>query len=145
MHIDHFTIQIETFSKEKVWLLCEREAPAKAAELRAFECSHGYTLPPEYALVATTWGFGEFGYTEILSIRQGVWSIDDRRKDAPGLPANFVPISENGCGDFYGFEIKNGKCQSHIVFADHESYYQLTSTQFDDLYEYLNRFGFNKA
>lgn len=145
MLVDHFTTQLETFSKGKAWALCEREAPASAAELREYERAHGYTFPPEYVHVATTCGFGQFGFADVFSIRPGDWSIDDQRASTPGLPANFVPISDNGCGDFYGYEVASGKCEPVMVFADHETGYQLTTTEFGDLYEYLDRYGFNAA
>jgi hypothetical protein len=75
----------------------------------------------------------------------GEWQIDLYRATAPSLPAEFVPVSDNGCGDFYGFLVSNGGCESRVVFADHEAGYALEATDLADLYEYIERYGFHAA
>ncbi len=90
-------------------------------------------------------GAGEVGFTSLFSVRPGYFNIATQRDAAPTLSANFVPISDNGCGDFYGFVVNAGECSSAVYFAEHDSEYKLFPTEFTDLYEYLVRYAFNAA
>jgi hypothetical protein len=141
MRPEDFDAHLEAFARTKAWEMCERESPVSAEELLEYEQSAGVTLPPEYVHVANTFGPGQFGFAEVFSVRPGEWCIDVHRATAPALPAEFVPISDNGCGDFYGFLVRNGRCESRLVFAAHEEGYALKPTEFADLYEYLQRYG----
>jgi hypothetical protein len=132
-----FERRVVEFAQTKAWALSEREKHIAPGEIEAYELARGFRLPPEYAHVASKYGCGDFGFAQLLSVRAGSWHI----ADFPGMPPNFVPISPNGCGDFYGFAVLNGHCQSGIVFANHEEGYALNATEFPDLYEYLHHYG----
>lgn len=145
MRRDQFETQLSKFSQSKAWEMGEREAPATLAEVREYEAMTGLSLPPEYVHLVTAHGAGQLGFVEVFSVREGEWSIEVRRLSAPGLPQHFVPVSDNGCGDFYGFKVEDGQCSSSLVFADHEQGYSLVETEFSNLYEYVHRYGFNAA
>ena len=145
MRSEDFDAHLDAFARTKAWEMCERESPASAEEVLEYEHTSGIAFPPEYVHIVRTFGPGQFGFAEVFSVRPGEWYIDVHRATAPGLPQNFVPISDNGCGDFYGFLVRNGRCESSLVFADHEEGYALKPTEFADLYEYLHRYGFNAA
>ncbi|MNI94475.1 hypothetical protein D3C73_1525830 [compost metagenome] len=57
---------------------------------------------------------------------------------------NFLAISDNGVGDFYGFEIRNGACSTNIKFYRHELN-QLESTEYENLYDYLLKMGLKQS
>ena len=143
MHLADFERHLRAFAQTKAWALCEREEPTTRDELVEYERQVGYALPGEYMHVVLTMGAGQLGFTEVFSVRPGEWSIDSQRTTAPGLPEDFVPISGNGCGDFYGFKVVAGKCLAQIMFAEHEENYALKATEFTDFYEYLVRNGLN--
>jgi hypothetical protein len=46
-------------------------------------------------------------------------------------------LGKNGVGDFYGFKMVEGVCQSGVVFWDHEEGGALKETDFKDVFEYL--------
>jgi hypothetical protein len=136
-----FKRHVEGFSDRAAWELSEREPPMVDAEIREYERAHRCCFPAEYRFAASAYGCGFYAFVELLSVRPGPWSIDEQRRISPGLPEDFVPISGNGCGDFYGFAVVDGHCESWISFADHEEGYALRATEFQDLYEYLCRHG----
>lgn len=141
MSPSEFERQVEAFADRAAWKLSEREVPVGEPEIQAYERAHGFTFPAEYRYLASTYGCGLFAFAELLSVRPGSWSIDEQRALSPGLPREFVPISGNGCGDFYGFAVVDGHCESRVVFADHEEGYAVKETEFQDLYEYLCHHG----
>jgi hypothetical protein len=142
---EEFEAHLVAFSRTKAWALGERESPVSDLELREYEETHGFRLPPEYVNIVQGYGCGQFGFADLFSVRPGEWQIDLHRATAPSLPANFVPVSDNGCGDFYGFVITNGTCESQLVFASHENGYALDPTDFADVYEYIHRYGFHSV
>ena len=142
---EEFEAHLAAFSRTRAWEMCEREAPITTQELQDYEEVLGCDLPPEYVHLVTILGAGQFGFVKLLSVRPGEWGIDVHRTSAPGLPINFVPISDNGCGDYYGFAVRDGRCEPRVLYADHEAGYSLEMTEFADLYEYLQRYGFHTA
>jgi hypothetical protein len=143
MRSTEFDSHLVAFSRTNAWALGERESPISDVELRDYEKTHGFRFPPEYVHIVQTYGPGQLGFADLFSVRPGEWQIDVHRATAPSLPADFVPVSDNGCGDFYGFVVENGSCESRLVFANHESGYVLEPTDFADVYEYIQRYGFH--
>jgi len=140
-----FEDEIARFKTTKACALASPDPPCSLAEVKAFEEAHGFCLPSEYIEVATRLGTGEVGFANVFSVGAGHNSISSQRNGAPELPSNFIPVSDNGCGDFYGFVVHGGRCGSEVYFADHESEFEVSRTEFADLYEYLVRHGFNAA
>jgi hypothetical protein len=140
-----FESLLERFRATKAFALSSPEAPASLEQVRAFEELHNFRLPVHYWHVATTLGTGDIGFTNLYSVHPGRYGISEQRDSAPSIPSHLVPFSDNGCGDFYGFLEQNGVCLPQVYFADHESEYRVSETEFADLYEYLVRYGFNVA
>ncbi len=145
MRPEDFDAHLAAFARTKAWEMCERETPVSAEEVLEYEKTSGFFLPQEYIHIVRTFGPGQFGFAEVFSVRAGEWYINLHQATAPALPQDFVPISDNGCGDFYGFLVRNGQCESSLVFADHDEGYALKPTEFSALFEYLHRYGFNAA
>ncbi|MBN8241369.1 SMI1/KNR4 family protein [Marinobacter hydrocarbonoclasticus] len=121
-------------TKHPLWFEGDIEAPATEAELAAFEEAVGAGLPTEYKHLGGRYGFGHFAFTNILSVREGDWSI---RAAQLYLPKGFIPASDNECGDFYGFVVEDGICKPELYFADHEENYRLFLTNHKNLFEYV--------
>jgi hypothetical protein len=103
-------------------LLEARERPASSDDVEMFEARHRLVLPRAYRYFATTYGCGQFVFTTVLSpLADSEWCIDGhRRRVGPDL----LPIIDNGCGDYYCFRVRGGRCDDDVVFADHEQGYQ---------------------
>jgi hypothetical protein len=140
-----FQDAVTSFKGTKAYALSSPEQPPSVAEVEAFERAHGFRLPAEYKESTLQVGSGEIGFTNLFSVSPGPYNIATQRDAVPELPTDFVPISDNGCGDFYGFVLHAGECAPEVYFADHESEFTLTRTEFADLYEYLVRYAFNAA
>ncbi len=145
MHTPTFLDAVATFKCTKAYALSSPEPPTSLAEVESFERTHGFRLPTAYKEAAAQVGTGEIGFTNLFSVNPGPYNIATQRHAIAELPANFVPISGNGCGDFYGFVVHAGECLPEVYFADHESGFELTRTEFADLHAYLVRYAFNAA
>lgn len=128
--------QIVSNCREKypLWFEGDTETPSTSAELAAFENAVGAVLPTEYKYFGGRYGFGHFAFTNILSVREGNWSISAAQSY---LPKDFVPVSDNECGDFYGFVVEDGQCKPELYFADHNENYELFPTNYKNLFEYV--------
>jgi hypothetical protein len=140
-----FDAELRRFAATPAASLSTSEQPVTEMELSAYERASGITFPEAYRDVATRLGCGDVGFLELFSIREGAFHIERQRATAPTLPRKFVPISNNGCGDFYGFIIDKDHCLPEIYFADHELDYEIQPTGIADLYEFVARYGFNAA
>ena len=93
------------------------------------------TLPADYKDFVRRYGGGDFGYANVFSaIPTSQWYIVEHNRliehDA------FVAISDNECGDYYGFQTADGVCATEISFFDHDTN-TVNVTEFPDLFEYL--------
>jgi SMI1-KNR4 cell-wall len=140
-----FNDAVMQFLSSKAYALSRPEPPSSLLQIEAFEQANGFRLPSAYKRVAVELGTGAIGFATVFSVGRGENGISAQRGAVPELPPDFVPISDNGCGDFYGFVVRAGVCAPEIYFADHEGGYMLTKTEFADLYEYLVRYAFNAA
>ena len=123
------------------WFEGERESPIKSNEIIKFENTVGYSLPEKYKFFISNYGCGYFAFTTIYSIRKGEWNILDKVHQIPIFEGKFIPVSDNGCGDYYGYLIVDSKCSDNIYFADHEKGYEIIQTEFFDLLSFINEIG----
>lgn len=121
-------------TKHPFWFEGDIEAPTTEDELAAFEEAVGAGLPAEYKYLVGRYGSGHFAFTNILSVRDGGWSI---RAAQSFLPKDFIPVSDNECGDFYGFLVEDGSCRPELYFADHDDGYSLLQTNYKNMFEYI--------
>lgn len=140
-----FRNAVAAFKRTKAYALSSPVQAASLEEVEAFERTHGFRLPTAYKESTAQVGTGEIGFANLFSVSPGPYNIATQRDAAPELPTGFVPISDNGCGDFYGFVVHEGECLPEVYFADHESAFSTTRTDFTDLYEYLVRHAFGAA
>jgi hypothetical protein len=118
-----------------------RERPATGDEVRAFEQRFGCVLPASYRHFATHYGCGDFIFATILSpLPDSEFYIGHATH---ALRPEFLPISDNHCGDYYGFPCDAGICRDSIVFADHEQNYESKPTDYEDFFTFLVAQGLN--
>lgn len=131
----------ERRSKRPVWFGLESDPPSSEAEVEAAERSLAVSLPPEYRLFVKEFGGGYFAFVNIFSVtRNSDWNIVDRNRTVPLSADQFVAVSDNGTGDYYGFPVKGERCLSRIVFLDHETG-QVNETSYSNLLDYASHVG----
>lgn len=125
-----------------MWFGLKSDPPSTDSDIEEIESSLGIELSPEYEEFLKNFGGGYFAFTNVFSGMKGSkWYIIAQNNKA-GLLAlkEFLAISENGFGDFYGYKVKNGKCESRISFYDHESDI-IESTEYENVFTYLLKVG----
>ncbi len=118
------------------------EPKASDSQVQKVEDLLSVKLPKEFKMFVKKYGGGYFAFTNIYSVNeQSDWFIVDQNYQI-GLikPHHFLAVSDNGMGDFYGFKILNGICESNISLYDHEIN-KVKNTSYNDLYDYLLEVG----
>ena len=112
-----------------------RERPAPHDDLRAFEQEFGCVFPASYRYFAMLHGCGDFIFTAVLSpLPESIFHIGNA---TCALGPHFLPIAENGCGDYYGFPCEAGICRDSIVFTAHEKEYATQPANYKDFFSFL--------
>ncbi len=118
-----------------------RERPATEDELHAFEKRYGYVLPHSYRHFALLHGCGHFVFAVVLSpLPESSFYIG---RAGAAIRPDFLPIFDNGCGDFYCFPCEAGVCRDSILFADHERGYATSPTRHKDFFSFIVAEGLN--
>lgn len=105
-------------------------------EIALYEHKQGIEMPVEYTEFIIRYGGGYFAFTKIFSLaNNSEWNIESLNEKFVKIK-DFIAISDNGAGDFYGFKVIDGKCESQIYVYDHENGI-IESTKYKDLFEYL--------
>lgn len=104
-----------------------------------FEKTHRIRLPEKYKQLLRTYGGGLFGFSVLFSLDPaGRYSLEEENRFQGALgPGKYLYVSDNGCGDLYGFRIDAaGQCSDRLFFYDHEVD-EVSETEYADLLEYL--------
>jgi hypothetical protein len=147
VNINEFSkIVAEIRDKRPIWFGLESDPPSTDLDIDEIEKALSIKLPDEYKQFIKMFGGGYFAFTIVYSGKEGSeWNIIMRNKDAGIIDSKaFMAVSENGVGDYYGFKVKDGKCESEITFYDHEDD-NLKSTGYKDLFDYLIRIGLSPS
>lgn len=105
----------------------------------AFQKQYQIILPEKYIQFLLNFGGGYFGSAIIYSLdKNSYFSIYNHN---PAKVEDLLFMADNECGDYYAFQIENGKCRDGIVFCDHDSNTIEQETEFTDVFEYLIKTG----
>ena len=100
-------------------------------------------FPEQYKRFISKYGVGEFAFTNVYSpLIIGDWSLWES-KESYSLPNEFIPISDNGAGDYLGFVAQNGKCSEELYWADHEQGYSMDISEYKCFYDFIVKVGLN--
>jgi hypothetical protein len=124
MTFDEFRLLVDAAREENPqWFALPPDASPTEAEIEAHQAELGLRLPAEFLDFLREFGGGDFAFL-------GVYSMD-RNSDLDVVAQNAVPwldrrdfvaVSDNGCGDHYGFRVDAaGRCDPEVVLLDHES------------------------
>ena len=93
-------------------------------------------LPKEYVEFLLNFGGGYFAFSNVFSGQSdSEWYVVLQNERAQ-INTNFVAVSDNGAGDYYGFKVVGGICESKVYIYDHEQK-SINVTKYANLYEYL--------
>ena len=131
-------------SEHPFWFEGECDTLADDDQIAEVEKELGAKLPDEYVEFVKKYGGGYFAFTNVFSVQpDSEWCIVDRNKGVD-LAENFIAISDDEAGGYYGFLIDSGVCGPEIYYWDHESQQILKNHQFCDLLAFIIETGLNK-
>ena len=115
-----------------------RQPPLTPHRLEQIEAETGVILPLQYKRHLCRHGSGDFAFSSVYSPdpdrESSLWSSYEDMPENRGL---FLPVADNGCGDYYGFRIVNGKCIDPVCWVDHESGYAIAEPEYADFNTFL--------
>ena len=139
MEYDLFRSKVQQIRAKKPILFgIESDTPPSIDEIKHFEKICGITLPGKYKLFISEFGGGYFGYTNIYSLDNNSNYFIMKHKSF--VPDSYLPIADNGCGDFYVLKYKGEYCSDRIYFYTHDSQ-EISETKYHDILEYLLDIG----
>ena len=109
-------------ARDPLRLAIGRWPRSTAAEVDALEDDIGLKFPRDFRQIVMTIGAGDIGYTEIYGIRpEQEPSIRRMNPSALQPYGDYIAFSDNGVGDYYGFEVRGGQLGPEVVFLEHET------------------------
>lgn len=145
MDINEFA-QIVRSEKEAhpFWFEGDSDPLATDEQIEKVEKELGLELPKEYIEFVKRYGGGCFAFTNVFSVQpNSEWYIVDRNKGIE-LSENFLAVSDDEAGGYYGFLIKSGICKPKVFYWDHETQEVLKNPQFEDLLSFIIETGLTK-
>lgn len=142
MDFEAFKELVEKIKNEHpVWFgMDSDEIPYEAAVTEA-EVKLGVKLPTDYKKFISEYGGGYFAFSNVFSLEDGSdWHLVDQNYKYDAIREGHVLVSENGFGDFYGFKVVDGVCETKIYFYDHEVELWQESS-YSSLFDYLEEFA----
>ncbi len=143
MNSSEFDKLIDEQKKEHpIWCeLSEPEERVSASRLKEIEILKRVVFPDQFKHFIEKYGAGDFAFTHVYSPEpDSGWNLW-REIESYDLPEDFLPISDNGGGDYLGFKIKENKCGIQLYWADHENGYEANELAFDDFFAFIFEFG----
>jgi len=110
-------------------------------KLAKFEQKAEFTFPVEYRSFLKRFGAGDIGTITVLSPDPEsdftLW-----KGNKPFEKTSWIPVVDDGKGNYYGFVLENGACSKEVWFADQDVGYELSSTDYGDFYELIAAIAF---
>lgn len=124
-----------------IWFELRDECKLSDGEIFIAEKELNVKFPIEYKQFIQEYGGGHFAFCIIYSIcKKSDWNIVDINNKYILLRKDYLLISENSSGDFYGLNILGNKCSSQLYFFDHDSE-EWSQTKYSNLFEYIAELG----
>lgn len=145
MTFDEFkTIVISYMKKKPNWFYNKMEERANKNDIDKAERKLGIMLPIKYKEFVREYGGGDFAFINVFSVDEnGEWYICKKNKELECCHnnKNFVAISDDQTGGFYGYILNNSIVNEDIYYLD------LDTNKFTnihkDIFEYIIESGLN--
>ncbi len=111
--------------------------PATEEEIAHAEQEIGVRLPQDYVFFLQRFGGDIFGYVEIFSVKSNSKSYVLWDQPPVTGERNFVAFSADGWGNYYGFRVVDGVCDSKVSFWNHELDGDIRETEYSDIFEFI--------
>lgn len=121
-------------AKKPILFALETDTPPSIDKIEDFEKIYRMVLPEKYKLFIMEFGGGYFGYANIYSLDNSSNYFIMKHKSF--VPNGYLPIADNGCGDFYVLKCNGEYCSDKIYYYTHDSQ-EITETAYHDILEYL--------
>ena len=133
----------EAKSKHPFWFDSESDPKADNDQIKQASEALGVNLPEDYIDFVKEYGGGYFAFTNIFSVYSNSddWYIVERNFEYNLPENNFIAISDDEAGGYYGFRVKDGICDSSIAYWDHESHDPIMDRQYDNLFSFIAEIG----
>ncbi len=105
--------------RDRLLQLQRRDPPVPEQLIRETEVSLGATLPPPFRQLVAMIGTGDFGSLELYSLVASPWSLTAVNGSKLQPQRDFVAISHDGFGNYFGFEVECGACRPAVMIQDH--------------------------
>ena len=117
MDIDRFNAIRQSCRKARPLMFAEEaEAASTDKEIAAAERALALKLPPDYKTYLRHYGGGYVGSINVFSVNeQSEWNLSTRRT-ALNLPEDFLAITDDETGGYYGFRVRGGVCEDSVYY-----------------------------
>lgn len=138
MDFSSFKILVNHKRKQNpVWFKLELDQPPSDKLLADAEKLLELKIPQKYKEFLLEFGGGYFALSNVYSLDEASdWYLVNLNSKYQDIRCDYILISENGCGDFYGFKISDHSCEEQLYFYDHEIN-AWSRTEYNDLFEFL--------
>jgi hypothetical protein len=120
-----------------VWFGLEPDSLASEDSVIFAQNTLNAMLPIEYVQFAKRFGGGYFAFGIVYSLDENSnFNILEINKSESTTRGTHILFSENGTGDFYGFEIKDSQCLPEVYFFDHETE-KWQKTKYENMLSFL--------
>lgn len=124
----------ECKDKHPIWFSLDSNELATEKDIEKIQKYFNVKLPFDFIYYLKKYGGGNFAFSYVYSAISGSeWYIIDKNKHEID---NFIVFSDNGAGDYYGFRVENGKCESRVSVYNHDDS-NIVQTQFINVYDFL--------
>lgn len=139
MEFETFHRLVEKRKTEKPALfVLEHDRLLSAEEMARQENIHHIRIPEAYRRFLLQYGGGYFGFVNAYSLDCGSCFFIPNHLDE--APPGWLPISDNGCGDVFLLNMREGGDREPVYLWEHEAK-EIQATQYSDVYEYLLKAG----
>jgi SMI1-KNR4 cell-wall len=145
MDFDEFNALVQTTQKDHPrWFMHgRRDAPATDEDVLRAEEKLGVKFPPEYVSFLKAYGGGDFCFSNVFSVNpSSKWYVVDHNARVARLGAkDFLAISDDQAGGYYGFRVSRGVCESKVVYYDWETNEMAAGWVVDNLFSFISEDG----
>jgi hypothetical protein len=137
---------IEQYKAKESFLFDSKSDPLATIEnISIAQEKMNIIFPEEYVDFLTVYGGGDFAFTNIISAYpNSYWYVVTRNEQAALKQYNFVAISDDETGGYYGFITQSGICQKRIYYWDHDGQEVILNESYESLFEYIVKIGLNQ-
>ena len=145
MNIVDFNKIFDLENKNDPFLFKDEKVKVTNIDIQVAEKKIKVIFPHSYKEFVKFYGGGNIGYTNIFTPNsKNEFYIVTKNLEFQKTFNNhdFITISDDGTGGFYGYMIQNLKCSESIYYFDHDEN-KISKKLYNNIYEYIIEIGLN--